>query len=215
MQTLLEMLDAVRSTFGREVGLSLDCHGRLSPAEAIWLCREAEQFDLYYVEDPLRAEYIGGYHHLRRHVNVPLAAGEQFSSKWEFRELIENDLIDFARIDLAICAGLSEAKKIAGWCETHHIQVAPHNPLGPINLASDLHLLLAINNAARLEVPWVPGTQLPDIFSVDLPFENGALGVPTRPGLGIEFDENKARAHGYVKTEPPHFHRLDGSFTNY
>ena len=65
---------------------------------------------------------------------VPLAAGEQFSSKWEFRQLIEEEWIDYARIDLCIVGGFTEASKIAGWCETHYIKLALHNPLGPVSI---------------------------------------------------------------------------------
>ena len=68
---------------------------------------------------------------VRQHVAVPLAVGEQFAGKWEFRQMIEEELIDYARIDLCIVGGLTEAKKIAGWCETHYIKLATHNPLGP------------------------------------------------------------------------------------
>jgi galactonate dehydratase len=90
------------------------------------------------MEDPLRCEYPEAYRSLRSRTRVPLAAGEQFSSKWEFRSLIEEDLIDYARIDLSIAGGLTESRKIAGWCETHHIKIAPHNPLGPVSAAAGL-----------------------------------------------------------------------------
>ena len=61
---------------------------------------------------------------MRQHVNVPLAVGEQFASKWEFRQIIEEELIDYARIDICICGGITEARKIAGWAETHYIKLA-------------------------------------------------------------------------------------------
>ena len=59
------------------------------------------------------------------------------------RQLIEEDLIDFARIDLCIIGGITEARKVAGWCETHQIRLATHNPLGPVSSAACLHLNLA------------------------------------------------------------------------
>ena len=55
---------------------------------------------------------------LRRLRAVPLAAGEQFASKWDFRELVEHDLIQYCRVDLCICGGITESRKVAGWCET-------------------------------------------------------------------------------------------------
>ena len=68
----------------------------------------------FFIEDPLRCENPDSFKTLRPRTTVPLAAGEQFSSKWEFRQLIEEEWIDYARIDLCIAGGLTEAKKIAG-----------------------------------------------------------------------------------------------------
>ena len=86
----------------------------------------------YFVEDPLRVENSQSYRQLRARTTVPLAAGEQYNSKWEFRQVVEEELIDYARVDLCICAGLTEAKKIAAMCETHYIDLAVHNPIGPV-----------------------------------------------------------------------------------
>ena len=70
---------------------------------------------------------------------MPLAAGEQFGTKWEFRTLIDEDLIDFVRPDLGIVGGITEARKIAGWAEAHFIRTATHNPLGPVMTAACTH----------------------------------------------------------------------------
>ena len=54
--------------------------------------------------------------------------------------MIEEEWIDYARIDLCIAGGFTEARKIAGWSETHYIKLATHNPLGPVSTAACLHL---------------------------------------------------------------------------
>jgi galactonate dehydratase len=146
---------------------------------------------------------------------VPLAAGEQFASKWEFRELIEADLIDYARVDLCIVGGITEARKIAGWCETHYIKLATHNPLGPVSTAACLQLNLACASFGVQEQPQPPGSSLADVFPQQVAWEDGYLLPPTRPGLGIEFDREAARRSPFQMTEPPHLRRLDGSFTNW
>jgi len=76
----------------------------LSPDEAVWFCREVEPLDMYLVEDPIRAEHPQGYRRIREQTNVPIAAGEQWANKWEFRQVIEEELIDYARIDICIAA---------------------------------------------------------------------------------------------------------------
>ncbi len=152
---------------------------------------------------------------LVRQINIPLAAGEHFASKWDFRELIEEDLIQYCRVDLCICGGITESRKIAGWCETHYVNLAPHNPLGPVSTAACLHLDLATSNFAVQELPRVPGDCLADVITVQVPYEAGHLLPPDRPGLGVEFNEEAALAIGYQADIPPNFHRLDGSFTNW
>ena len=62
--------------------------------------------------------------------------------------MIEDDLIDYARIDLCIVGGITEARKIAGWCETHYIKLVTHNPLGPVSSAACLQLNLACPTSA-------------------------------------------------------------------
>ncbi len=110
----------------------------------------------FFIEDPLRSENPDSFKTLRPRTHVPLAAGEQFNSKWEFRQLIEEEWIDYARIDLCIAGGLTEAKKIAGWCETHYIKLAVHNPLGPVSSAACLHLNLSCPNFGVQEQPRKP-----------------------------------------------------------
>ncbi len=139
-------------------------HPLLDPAEAVWFCRVIEPFGLFVVEDPIRSEYWQGYRMIRQHVNVPLAAGEQWANKWEFRQAIEEDLIDYVRVDLCIAGGLTEAKKIAGAAETHYMKLLLHNPLGPICTAACLHLDIACPNAGPQEVVFPPATMLPDVF---------------------------------------------------
>ena len=211
----LRAWEKVREAVGDEIEIVYDVHTRLDPPDAANLCREVERFRPFFIEDPLRAENTASYRNLRQHVSVPLAVGEQFGSKWEFRELIEEDLIDYARIDVCIAGGITEARKIAGWCEAHHIKLALHNPLGPVSAAACLHLDLATSNFGVQEQPRRPGTMLADVVPVQVDWADGYLLPPTRPGLGIEFDREAARAHPFRMVSGPRLTRLDGSFTNW
>jgi galactonate dehydratase len=215
VRTALEQLEAVRAAVGDDVELCLDIHTRLDLSDAVRLCRESERFRPFFMEDPLRADNPHLYRRLRQQTAVPIAAGEQFATKWEFRELIEADLIDYCRVDLCIVGGLTEARKIAGWCETHGIKLATHNPLGPVSTAACLQLNLATSNVGVQEQPRRPGTTLVDVVPVQVEWQDGYLLPPTRPGLGVVFDRDAARRSPLQMTEPPHLHRADGAFTNW
>ena len=215
IRTALKQLEAVRRALGDEIEICLDVHTRLDLSDAVRLCRASEPFRPFFMEDPLRAENPHLYRRLRQQTAVPLAAGEQFASKWEFRELIEDDLIDYCRVDLCIVGGLTEARKIAGWCETHAIKLATHNPLGPVSTAACLQLNLACSNVGVQEQPRRPGTSLTDVVPVQVDWQDGYLLPPTRPGLGVEFDREAARRSPFQMTEGPHLRRLDGALTNW
>lgn len=207
---------AVREAVGEDIEIIIDVHTRLDPVDAIGLCRALEPYRPYFVEDPIRSESPASLRRLREQTAVPIAVGEQFDSKWAFREVIENDWMDFARIDLCIAGGITETLKIAGWCETHSIAVAPHNPLGPVSTAACLHLDLALSNFAVQECARVPGQVLPDLFPVQVPFESGHLLPPTRPGLGVVFEESRVAEFPPIpEGNSPRLQRPDGTFTNW
>ncbi|MBP88336.1 MAG: hypothetical protein CMJ64_16740 [Planctomycetaceae bacterium] len=211
----VEHVTAVREAVGDEIELIIDAHTRLDPVDAITLCRELEPLRPYFVEDPIRCENPGSLARLDGKIGVPIAMGEQYASKWEFREAIENEWIDYARIDLCNVGGFTEAMKVAHWCETHSIYVAPHNPLGPVSTAACLHLDLAISNFGVQEVARVPGQVLPDLFPKQVPFADGHLTPPTGPGLGITFNAAALAKYPPVEGDCPRLERPDGSFTNW
>ena len=212
----IEQVKAVREALGDEIEITVDVHTRLDPPASIEFCKGVAPYRPFFIEDPLRSENPASLRLVRQQTSVPLAVGEQFASKWAFREVIEEDLIDYCRLDLCIVGGLTEARKIAGWCETHYIALAPHNPLGPVSTAACLHLCLASPLVGVQELPRPPMSSLTDVFPVQAPFADGHLLPPEGPGLGIEFNEE---AVADAPPVPPGagvgFRRDDGAYTNW
>lgn len=206
---------AVREAVGPDIEICIDVHTRLDPPDTIRLGRKLEQYDPFFIEDPLRCENPQSYRLVRHHVACPLAIGEHYATKWEFRQIIEEELTDYARIDLCIVGGLTEARKVANWCETHYIKIVPHNPLGPASAAACLHLDIATDNFAVQEAGRVGEPFMEDLFPVQVPYENGYMLAPDRPGLGIEFNEDAIEDHPFKWEHGPRLRREDGSFTNW
>ena len=211
----LEQWRAIREALGDDVELCFDAHTRLGVGDAVRFCRRAEPFRPFFIEDPIRSENPQSYRRLRAQTAVPIAAGEQLASKWGFRQLIEEELIDYARLDLCIAGGLTEGRKIAGWCETHFIDLATHNPIGPVSTAACLHLNLACPNFGVMELPRRPGECLADAVLHQGEWRDGYLLPPGRPGLGVELDLAALTGYPFEVTELPRLHRPDGSFTNW
>ena len=207
---------AVRDAVGDDVELCLDVHTRLGTASAIDLCNRLEAFHPFFIEDPLRSENPASYRTLEKHVNVPIAAGEQWASKWAFREVIEEELVRYARIDLGIVGGLTEALKITHWCETHGIDIVPHNPLGPVSAAAGVALCMAATNVGVQEMPRAPGSFAADLFPAQVEWLQGYAACRDAPGLGVAFDETLAEARpAPLDSWPPELRRPDGAFTNW
>ena len=216
MRIAEEQMALVREAVGPDIQICFDVHTRLDTAHVASMCRDLEPYKPFFIEDPLRAENAGSYRTLARQVRLPIAAGEQWSSKWAFREVVEEELISYARIDLCNVGGITEALKIAHWCETHYIDIAPHNPLGPISAAACVALCMATTNVGVQEMPKQPGTVDTELFPEQIEWRDGFAFAPDKPGLGVEMDESIAESRrrsggGW----PPLLRRNDGAFTNW
>jgi len=206
----------VRQAVGPSIGLSIDFHHRLSVAEAAHFCQRISDVNLMFLEEPIRAQAPAAYQQLRTMTPIPFAIGEEFASKWEFLPYIEQGILNFARLDVSNVGGLSEAKKVAGWCEAHYIDVMPHNPLGPVCTAASVHLGAALNNFAQLEYRHEIEKSIPrDLFPTFPVIEGDHFPLPTMPGLGVTFDESAAARYRFDFWEAPKLHRHDGAFTNW
>ena len=209
-------LREVRRAVGPGIALSIDYHHRLSVAEAALFCRQVDDLHLFFVEEPIRAEHPGAYKQLRTMTGVPFAIGEEFSSKWDFAPYVEEGILNFARIDVANVGGLTEAKKVAGWCEARYVDVMPHNPLGPVTTAATIHLAAALPNFAQLEYQHRLAEAYPtDLFPTMPRLEGDGFPLPTDPGLGVTFNEDAVADHAFEYWDAPKWYRRDGSYTNW
>jgi galactonate dehydratase len=211
-------LTKLREATGPDPVLGIDYHHRLSVAETASFCQRMPSGTLDFLEEPIRDESPEAYEALRRMTGVPFAIGEEFASKWQFLPYIERGITNLARVDVCNVGGLTEAMKVAGWAEAHYIDLMPHNPLGPVCTAASVHLAAAVPNFAWLETfPARDGAQSAsdDLFPLRPTLQGTGFPVPDAPGLGIEFDEQRAASQEFRFHEFPHLRRRDGSHTNW
>jgi galactonate dehydratase len=192
-----KMFEKLRIAVGDNIDIMIDFHGRTSPAMAIQYIHSIEDFSPYFCEEPVPPENIPALRQVREAVRVPIATGERLVSRYQFRELYEQQACHIIQPDLCHCGGLWEAKKIAAAAETYYMGVAPHNPLGPIANAVALHFALSTPNFLIQEdmlsdVPWRW-----DVVKHGLKMENGYWSKTESPGLGIEVDEAAAAKHPF------------------
>ena len=206
----------IRDSLGENGDWSIDFHTRLDLAEAVRLCGLIEPLNPLFVEDPLRSENPGALKAFRAQVKAPIAVGEQFGDRWDINELIEQHLIDYARVTLPNVGGITEFMKIAALCETHYVGLVPHFT-GPISLAALVHVLCALPVPAVAEIVG-EGPRTPAHLPVGCTFRDGKLWPEARPGLGVEFDPVGAELVAEISERYapiPTYRRPDGSFTNW
>ena len=194
MSRAVETVRRVREALGAEVDMLLELHRRLTPAEAIDFIPRIEPYLPYWCEDPIRPENPDAMAEVARRVHAPIATGERYASLHDFRALFARDGAGFARVDVALCGGITGARKVAAMAEAHHVMVAPHNPLSPLGLAACLHLAAAIPNFAIQEyttgfeaLKMETSLQLlgSDVVIGVPPMEDGFVAIPNEPGLGV------------------------------
>jgi len=214
VRTVIQTMTQAREIAGDEIKLCIDFHTRFNPPAAAQACNAIAHLRPLFVEDPLRSKSPKAYVAFRQRTSVPLAVGEGCSSKWEFQQLIEEDAIDYARIDICNIGGLTEARKAAAMAETHYIDVVPHNPLGPISTAACIQLATAIPNFLVLEYCVKPDLA-PGLFRNNYKFKVPFFEIPDAPGLGVDVVETEIAKYPWKPWLPVRFQRPDGGFTNW
>jgi galactonate dehydratase len=194
---------AARDTVGPDIGLAVDCHGRLSVKSACRLCSLLDDLDLLFVEEPVPPENVDGLIAVRQFTSIPIAAGERWATIYGVREFIERGAIDILQCDLVNCGGITGLKKIAAMAEAHCIPMAPHNPNGPIATMMNLQFAASIPNYLILETI---GSQRDAELWENLigrrpVIEDGAMQVPWGPGFGVTLNEEAAALHPCMADE--------------
>ncbi len=203
LRTVPRLFEHLRTTLGEEVEMLHDVHERITPAQAVSLCKELERYHPFFIEDPLPPEEKDHFHLIRQHSTVPIAMGELFNSQQEYLPLIAGRLIDFIRIHISQIGGLSPARKVAALCEFFGVKTAWHGPgdASPVAHAAQLALELASPNFGIHEGYVFPAVTR-DVFPGTPEVKNGYLYAHEAPGLGIDIDEKLAAKYP-VCDDPP------------
>jgi galactonate dehydratase len=193
-------LRAVREAVGDDIDILLDFHGRCTPQMAIQFARAFEPYRPLFIEEPTQAENPAAMTQVTRATTIPVATGERLFTRWGFREILENGAASLLQPDCCHAGGISEVRKIGTMAEVYYAGLAPHNPYGPISTAACIHVGLAAPNFVIQEMVDPDDTpQAMALVREPLPVVDGHILPPTKPGLGVEVDEQACQRY------PPDF----------
>jgi galactonate dehydratase len=202
----VDIVAAVREAVGPEVELFVEGHARFAMATADRLVRELEPFDLGWFEEPLPWTHIERYAELRARAPMPISGGEHFHNRHEFKQLFATNAVDIVQPDLSMAGGFTEMRKVAALADMHAMLVAPHNSNSPLCTTASVHAVLGLTNFKILET--FDGLLEDYVFQAlpgVLPVVDGSIGLPERPGLGVELVDE-------VFAEHPPTHRFWNMF---
>jgi galactonate dehydratase len=202
---IVDTVAQVRDAVGWDVGIGLDFHGRVRKAMAKILFREFEPLKPLFIEEPLLPENFDALPMIAAASPIPIATGERMYTRWGFKQLLEQRVVDIVQPDLSHAGGIWETRKIAAMAEAYDVAVAPHCPLGPIAFASSLQLQFCTPNGLIQEssmgihynageIDLLDYLENPEDFAV----KDGYIQRNERPGLGVVINEEMVREQARI-----------------
>lgn len=200
VEAAVSRVAAIREATGNDFGIGIDFHGRVHKAMAKTLVKELEPYRPMFIEEPVLVENMEAFKEIANHTTTPIATGERNYTRWGFKQMLIDGHVDIIQPDLSHTGGILEAKKIAAMAETFDVAVAPHAPLGPINLAASLQVDACTPNCIiqeqSLGIHYNQGSDLLDYLEDPTVFKytDGFVEMPKGPGLGITINEDRVKA---------------------
>ncbi|AXI41250.1 mandelate racemase/muconate lactonizing enzyme family protein [Sulfitobacter sp. SK011] len=184
---------AIRAAVGDKADLLFGTHGQFSTAGAIRLGQALEPYSPLWFEEPVPPDAVEEMAKVARAVRIPIATGERLTTKAEFAPVLRSGAATILQPALGRAGGIWEMKKVAAMAEVYNAQMAPHLYAGPVEWAANIHLAVSIPNILMAETIETPFHDA--LIKGAIRVEDGYISAPTAPGLGIEVDEELARAN--------------------
>ncbi|MBL7176436.1 MAG: mandelate racemase/muconate lactonizing enzyme family protein [Desulfobacteraceae bacterium] len=194
-----KVVEKVREAVGSKCDLLIGTHGQMTTSSAIRLAKRLERFDPLWLEEPVPPENVEEMARVARSTSIPIATGERLATKYEFSTLLEKQAASILQFALGRVGGILEAKKIAGMAEAHYAELAPHLYCGPIEGAANIQIDTCSPNFLIQEgIETWTGFHA-EILKEPIKWEDGYIIPPTKPGLGVELNEEVAAQHPYTE----------------
>lgn len=191
----VEVVTAIRQSLKRNTDLAIDAHWFYAPVDILKIAHAFESLNLLWLEDPIPPENIAALAAVKHATRTPICTGENFYTRFGFRELIQSQAADIISPDLAKAGGLLEGRRIADLADMYYIPLAPHNIGSPIETIATCHVCAAVPNFLALEFHHLDNPVWDGMVHEGPLIQDGHIQVPTRPGLGVTLNEDFIKQH--------------------
>jgi gluconate/galactonate dehydratase len=189
-----ELVERVTESVRDRADVAFDCHWSYSGDSAARLARAIEEYDVWWLEDPVPPENHDVQREVTRGTSVPIAAGENVYRTHGHRRLVTEHAVDIIAPDLPKVGGMRETRKIAGLADLYYVPVAMHNVSSPVATVAAAHVAAAIPNVLAVEYHAYELDWWGDLVAETV-IEDGRIEVPETPGLGLTLDLDAVEEH--------------------
>jgi len=198
LRTAENVVKNVREAVGDKCDILVGTHGQMVSSSAIRLARRLEKYDPLWFEEPVPPENRDEMARVARSTSIPIATGERLSTRYEFEELLQKQAAAILQMAMGRVGGILEGKKIAAMAETYYAEIAPHLYCGPIEAAANIQLDTCSHNFLIQESIETFGGVYAEILKEPIQWEEGYIIPPTKPGLGVELNEEAVARYPYT-----------------
>ena len=164
--------------------------------ENIALCEWLADYAVGWVEDFIHPEHLEEYATVRSASPVPVAAGEQIATHWDFERFIGMGCADIIQPDLSRCGGLTVARRVVQMADAANIELVPHSWLTHLLTGYSLQLIATLPRARFVEFNVAQSALTRGIAPAQFALAaDGTLEIPNAVGIGVDVDEEFIAAH--------------------
>ncbi|MFF7738864.1 enolase C-terminal domain-like protein [Streptomyces sp. NPDC007984] len=182
-------LTAVRQAVGDDIEILTDVNCAYDLDEATQVGSVLHDLGISWFEEPLQVDDLANLAELRRRTGLTIVNGETHFTRFDLRDSLLHRAIDVFMPNVARCGGITEASRLSALASAFHVDIAPHGVGSGVSLCAALQLCAAVPNLRTYEYNRLPNPIRERILTNPPEFRDGALTVPTGPGLGAEIDD--------------------------
>jgi gluconate/galactonate dehydratase len=189
-----DIVEQVTERVTDRADVAFDCHWTFTGDSAKRLAAALEEYDVWWLEDPVPPENLDVQEQVSNSTITPIAAGENRYRVTEHRRLVESHAVDIIAPDLPKVGGMRETRKIADLANQYYTPVAMHNVSSPVATMASAHVGAAIPNTLAVEFHSYELDWWADLVEESV-IEDGYITVPEKPGLGVTLDMDAVAEH--------------------
>ena len=193
MRSIKAFVDDLVILTDADTGYSVEDARRAMPA--------MEDLGVGWLEEPFPPHDYRSYELAASFASVPLAAGENHYTRYEFSRVINDGAITILQPDLSKAGGITEALRIAAMASAYKLKINPHSSMTGINMAATIHFLAAIDNGGYFEGDISRNNHFRDSLT-GTPYTIGKDGcvLPLeKASIGLEVNEDFLAAHPVIE----------------